>query len=52
MDVGGRALRHYAIASVLRSTAHCSYRRMAPIPNAVVLLPCLRPNNVLIQSIV
>jgi len=34
MGAGGRALRHYAIASVL---AHCSLRRLAPIPNAVVL---------------
>jgi len=34
---GGRALRHYALASVLRSTAHCSLRRMATIPNAVIL---------------
>jgi len=35
---GGRALRHYALASVLRSTAHGSIPRLAPIPNAVVLM--------------
>jgi len=32
----GRALRGSAFASVLRSTAHSSYRRSPPIPNAVV----------------
>jgi len=37
---GGRALRHYALASVLRSTAHCSLRRLATIPNAVILCFC------------
>jgi hypothetical protein len=53
--VGGRALRGYAFASVLRSAAHSSLRRSPTIPNAVVLAYIIpqskkRPANVSYQK--
>jgi len=51
MSCGGRALRGFAFATVLRSTAHSSYRRSPPIPNAVVHTKGVVANMVFLATV-